>query len=214
MRSYNPKRLNEELQIMRKQYTMFYEDYKKNRKKKQKMRQKDLDRNNKKKKKKKRKKKIKNKNKKHKNELMDDDEKVVDVINDNHIISDNHITTDNDDYDYKDDSEYIDATTDATIDDTDSSSSCYSSSSSTSDTCSSDDDDDDDDEDEFLSTTESEIYHKRDNRYTEVNDYDHILMYSKKKTKKNRKRKQYLCTGFIILFCILIWMLAKLMFFK
>mmetsp|Transcript_73038 Transcript_73038/g.65711 ORF Transcript_73038/g.65711 Transcript_73038/m.65711 type:complete len:307 (+) Transcript_73038:25-945(+) len=52
LREYNPKRLNEELQIMRKQYTMFYEDYKKNKKKKLKMREEMGLNNNKNKKKK------------------------------------------------------------------------------------------------------------------------------------------------------------------
>eukprot|EP01084_Bolivina_argentea_P012157 22774_1 len=149
VRQYNQKRLNEELQIMRSEYTMFYEDYKKNKKTKRKMRQK--------------------KHKKHKKH------KVLDVIHDD----------DDDDDDIKD--EYIDATTDATTDATISSSSSENNSSS----------------DEFLSTTESDIYHnKSDREHGDINDYDHILMYSnKKKTKKHRKRKQYLCV-FLILFCI------------
>eukprot|EP00484_Ammonia_sp_Unknown_P013062 CAMPEP_0197076176 /NCGR_PEP_ID=MMETSP1384-20130603/211979_1 /TAXON_ID=29189 /ORGANISM="Ammonia sp." /LENGTH=473 /DNA_ID=CAMNT_0042515025 /DNA_START=1179 /DNA_END=2600 /DNA_ORIENTATION=+ len=216
MREYNPKRLNEELGIMRKQFTMFYEDYKKNRKKKQKMRESQHDDDEKSKKKKhahkekqknkktQKEKQSKNgKNKKKKQEKSeakeqydrehDDDEKVVDIV---------HDTTDHEEYDSKDDSEYIDATTDATINTDSEEDDSSSSSSSTSPS--------DYDEDEFLSTTESEIYHKKDSRFTEINDYDQILMYrNKKRTKQNRQRTQYCCAALILFFCILAWILAR-----
>ena len=60
LREYDAKRLNEELQIMRSQYTMFYEDCRKNKRKKRKLKQKQ----------------------RIKGSQDDDDEKMLDVIHD------------------------------------------------------------------------------------------------------------------------------------
>merc|ERR1712154_80307 len=92
LREFDQKRLNEELIIMRKEYTMFYEDIynKKQKKSKQKMRQKQKPK------------------KKKKEEKMVNVE--VDVIHDDEDDDDGNY----DEYDSKEDSEYIEATMDGT----------------------------------------------------------------------------------------------------
>ena len=63
LREYDAKRLNEDLQIMRSQYTMFYEDCRKNKRKKRKLKQKI------------------------KTRADNDDEKMIDVIHDDEEVS-------------------------------------------------------------------------------------------------------------------------------